>query len=75
MNKTDLDKKITSFSRPFTSNKTKHLEVQKKLNSAITKDYNFFFGRIYFTRNDRFLNTFAYQPILDALELKKRKMY
>ena len=44
----------------ITSNKTKHLEVQKKLNSLITKDYNFFLGRIY-----------VYQPALDTLELKK----
>ena len=73
VNKTDFDKKMTSISRPFTSNKTKYLEVQKKLSSPITKDYNFFLGRIYFTRNDRSLNTFAYQPTLDALELKKEK--
>ena len=44
----------------ITSNKTKHLEVQKKLNSLITKDYSFFLGRIY-----------VYQPALDTLELKK----
>ena len=44
----------------ITSNKTKHLEVQKKLNSLITKDYSFFLGRSY-----------VYQPALDTLELKK----
>ena len=46
-------------------------EVQKKLNSLITKDYNVFFGRIYFTSNDGSQNTFVYEPTLDALELKK----
>ena len=33
-----LIKKVTSFNKRITSNKTKHLEVQKKLNSLITKD-------------------------------------
>ena len=55
------------------SNKTKHLEVQKKLNGLITKDYNFFLGRIYFTSNDGSQNTLVYQPTLDILELKKDK--
>ena len=43
----------------MTSNKTKHLEVQKKLNSLIKKDYNFFLGRTYFTSNDGSQSTFA----------------
>ena len=30
MNKTDFDNKLTSFNKGVTSNKTKHLEVQKK---------------------------------------------
>ena len=46
VNKTDFDKKLASFNRKITSNKTKYLEVQKKLNSLITKDYNFFLSRI-----------------------------
>ena len=71
MNKTDFDNKITSFNGQTTSNKTKHLEVQKKLNSLISKDYNFFLGRIYFTSNDGSQITFVYQPTLDTLELKK----
>ena len=45
MNKTDFDNKLTSLNRRITSNKTKHLEVQKKLNSLMTKDHNVFFGR------------------------------
>ena len=42
VNKTNFDNKLTSFDRRITSNKTKHLEVKKKLNSVITKDYIFF---------------------------------
>ena len=33
VNKTDFDNKLTRFKRQITSNKTKHTEVQKKLNS------------------------------------------
>ena len=58
----------------ITSHKAKHLEVEKKLNNLITKDYNFFLGRIYFTINDGSQNIFVYQPTLDKLELKKTKV-
>ena len=73
MSKTDFDKKLTSFNRRITLNKTKQLEVHKKLNSLITKDYKFFFGRIHFTSNDASQNKFVYEPILDALKLKVDK--
>ena len=49
------------------------MEFQKKPISLITKDYNFFLSRIYFTSNDGSQHTFVYQPILDALELKQGK--
>ena len=52
MKKPDFNNKLTSFNRRITSNKTKRLGVQKKLNSLITKDYNFFLGRIYFRSSD-----------------------
>ena len=55
--KTDFDNRLTSFKRRINSNKTKYLEVQNKLNSLITKDYNFFLGRIFFTSNDGSQNT------------------
>ena len=74
-NKTDFDNKLTMFNRWITSNKRKHLEVQKKLNSLITKDYNFFLGRIYITSNDGSQNTFVYQPTLDTLELTEGTDY
>ena len=49
VNKTNFDNKIPSFNRRITSNKeAKHLEVQKKLNSLITKDYNFFLSQNFF---------------------------
>ena len=73
VNKADFDNKLTSFSKRITSNKTKHLEVQKELNSLIRKDYKFFLDRTYFTSNDGSQNKFVYQPSLDASELKRDK--
>ena len=40
--KTNFHNKLTSFNRKVTSNETKYLQVQKKLNSLITKDHHFF---------------------------------
>ena len=74
MNKTDFDNKLTRFNKRIASNKIKHLEVQKKLNSLITKDYNFFLGRIYLTNYYGSQNFCINQPTLDdTLELKKDK--
>ena len=73
LNKTSFDNKLTSFNRWITSNKTKQLEVKKKLNSLITSDFDLFLGRIYFTNNDGSQNTFVYQPTLDTLKLRKDK--
>ena len=39
--KTDFDKKLPSFNKKITSNKTKYLEVQRILNSLITNDIIF----------------------------------
>ena len=36
--KTDFDNKLISYDRQITSNKTKYLEIQKKLNNLITND-------------------------------------
>ena len=55
-----------------TSNKSKYLEVQNKLNSITTKDYKFFLSRTYFTSSDGSQNTFC-QRVFDTLELKKTK--
>ena len=73
MSKTDFDNKVISFNKTITSNETKYLEVQKKLNSLTTKYHNFFLDRMYFTTNDESQNMFVYQPTLDTLELKKDK--
>ena len=66
--KTDFDEQLTSFNRKITSNKAKYLEVQKKVNSLIRNDYNFFLGRIYFTSDKESQNTFVYQLTPDTLE-------
>ena len=73
VNKIDFDDKLTSFNKQITSNKIKHLEVQKKLNTLISKDYNFFLGRTYFVGNNRSQNTLVCQPTLDTLEIKKQR--
>ena len=41
VSKTDFDKKLISANRKITSSKTEYLEVQKKVNSLTTIDYNF----------------------------------
>ena len=69
MTKTDFNNKLTNYNRRNT-NKTKHLEFQKRINSLITNDYIFFLGRMYFTSNDESQNMFGYQPTLATLELK-----
>ena len=74
VNINDFDSKLTSFNEQINSNKTKHLKVQKKLNSLITKDYKFLLDRIYFTSNDGYQSTLVYQPTLDTLKKKKRKV-
>ena len=71
VSKTDVDNKLISFNRKFTSNKRKYLEVLIKLNNLTTKYYNFHLGRMYFTSNDGSQITFVNQPTLDTLELKK----
>ena len=70
---TAFDNKLTSYNRRITSNKTKYLEFQMKLDSLITNDYRFFLDRMFSTSNDGSQNTFAYQPTLDTLELKENK--
>ena len=73
--KTDFDNKLTCFNKRITTNKTKHVEVKKKPNSLITKDYNFFLGWIYFTSGDGSQNMSVYQPTFNVLELKKWQGY
>ena len=49
VSKNNFDNKLISFNKRITLNKTKYLEVQKKLNSLKIKDYIFFLGPIFFT--------------------------
>ena len=63
-----FDNKLISFPqiknyKKITSNKAKCLEVQKRLNSLTTKEYNVSIGRVYFIGNDDFQNMFIYQLI------------
>ena len=69
----DFDDKLTSFNKQIISNKIKHLEIQKKLNTLISKNYKFFLGRTYFAGNDRSQNTLVCQPTPDTLEIKKQR--
>ena len=75
VNKTSFDNKLTSFNRRITSNKTKQLEVQKKLNSLITNDFDLLLGRIYLTNNDGSQNRFVYQPNTWYITIKKRQTW
>ena len=68
--KSDFDKNLTSVNRKITSNNTKYLQVQKKLNSIITTDC-IFLGRMYFTSNNGSQKTYICRPKLYLLELKK----
>ena len=68
MTKNGFDNKLASFNIKITSNKTKCLEVQKKVNSLTTKDYNFFLCTIYFTSNAKSQNTFVSQPTSNTLD-------
>ena len=52
VSKSYFDNKLISLNKRIISHKTKHLEVQKKLNCLIPKGYNFFLCRVYFTSND-----------------------
>ena len=68
MTKSDFDAPIEKLLQT----KNEHLEVQTKLNTLITKSYNFFLDRMYVSSNAGSQNTFVYQPALDTLGLKKR---
>ena len=52
MSETDFYNKLISFNKKVSSNKTKYLEVKKKLNSVTTKDCNFLLGKVYITIDD-----------------------
>ena len=63
VNKSDIDKKLININKKITSNKTKHIEADKKL-TDLTKNvaqisekrYEFLLGRMYFTGDDGYQN-------------------
>ena len=67
---------MSSLPEPHIHSKNK-IEVELDLFNyttlVSTKDYNFFFGRMYFTSEDGSQNMYVYQLALDTLELKKDK--
>ena len=75
VNKTDFDSKLRIFNKYL--RQIKQNIYKFKLNSLITKHYNFFQvkGKIHFTSNDESENTFVYKSTLDTLELIKRQSY
>ena len=67
VNKSDIDKKLININKKITSNKTKHIEADKKLTDLAkrvaqisAKGYDFLLGRMYFTSDD------GYSLILDS---------
>ena len=74
VNKTDIDKKLININRRVTSNKTKHVEADKKLNHLTKKTaqisekgYDFLLGRMYFTGDNGFQNFLVFAPMLSSL--------
>ena len=75
MKRTNFNRKLKNINKKVTLSKTKHVEVENKLNELSseikllpTKGY---IGKIYFTSSFGFENTFAYQPIF-IIYTKKR---
>ena len=72
--KTDFEDKLKNLNKKFTSNKTKHLEAEKKLTDLTNKvgqisekGHNFLFGRMYFTGDDGFQNFLVFVPMPSSL--------
>ena len=74
VSKNDFDNKLMTFNKNITSNKTKYLEIQKKLNSLTTRESKFLLWRMYFICDYDSQNLFVYQSILDTLYLKKTRL-
>ena len=60
--KTEFDAKLSSLNRKITSNKTKHLFVENKLNKLKTFDFGYFIGKSYFDE-DGTQNSLVFQPL------------
>ena len=64
---------LRESNKTITSNKTKHVETQKKLTDQTNKTArcNFLFGRMYFTGDDGYQDFLVFAPILVSLTLTK----
>ena len=76
MNKTDIDKKLININKKITSNKTKHIEAEKKLTDLTKKiaktsekGFDFLLGRMYFIGDDGYQNFLGFVPMLSSLIL------
>ena len=78
--KTEFDDKLKNLNKKVTSNKTKHVEAEKKITDLTNKvaeisekGYDFLLGRMYFTGNDGYQNFLVISPILSSLTLDTNK--
>ena len=69
---------LKESNKTITSNKTKHVETQKKLTDQTNKTAqisrkrcDFLFGRMYFTGDDGYQDFLVFAPILVSLTLTK----
>ena len=60
--KTDFDSKLSNLNRKITTNKTKHLLVENKLNKLKTFDLSYFIGKSHF-EEDGTQNYLVFQPL------------
>ena len=73
MTKTDIDKKLININKKNHSNKTKHIEAEKKLTDLTKKiakisekGFDFLLGRMYFIGDDGYQNFLGFVPMLSA---------
>ena len=66
--KTDLDAKLSNLNRKITQNKSKHLLVEKELNTLKTFDSSYFIGKSHFGE-DGTQNYLVFQPMNKYLEV------
>ena len=75
---TDSNDKLKYLYKEVTPNKTRHVEVEKKitdLTNKVTqiseKGHDFLLGRKYFTSNDGYQNFLVFAPMLSSLILDR----
>ena len=80
MNKTDICKKLININKKITSNKTNHIEADKKLTDLTKKvaqisekGYDFLLGIIYFIGDDGYQNFLVFAPMLSSVILDSNR--